>query len=82
MADEPGSPAAQGDVAAAEQLAERLKQAHRRVRELPLPPEDKQRVTQRLLALTDASKHDVGRAALRLDRLLADLDEGRAPASE
>ena len=49
------------------------------MRDLPLAPEDKQRVAQRLIALTDASKHDVGRASARLDTLLADLDEGRAP---
>lgn len=67
---------------AAQALAARLKDAHRRVRDLPLAPEDKQRVTQRLIALTDASKHDVDRAALRLDRLLADLEQGRISPSE
>jgi hypothetical protein len=80
--EDPGSSAAQGDLAAAEELAVRLKAAHKRVRDLPFEPEDKARVAKRLLALTDASKHDVARAALRLDKLLADLDEGRLPAPD
>ena len=64
------------------QLAERLRDAHRRVARLDATPDDKGRVTRRLLALTDASKHDVGRASLRLDRLLADLDAGRLPGGD
>ena len=60
-------------------LAVRLRDAHRRVRDLEAEPEVKARVARRLIALTDASKHDVGRASARLDRLLADLDEGRLP---
>lgn len=58
-------------------LAERLREAHRRVRALDVDDAEKARVTARLVALTDASKHDVGRAARRLDLLLADLDAGR-----
>ena len=64
------------------QLAERLRDAHRRVAHLDASPDDKGRVVRRLLALTDASKHDVGRASLRLDRLLADLDAGRLPGGD
>ena len=60
-------------------LAERLKDAHTRVRLLDADAGTKARVARRLVALTDASKHDVGRAALRLDALLADLDAGRLP---
>ena len=60
-------------------LAERLKDAHARVRRLDADAGTKARVARRLVALTDASKHDVGRAALRLDALLADLDAGRLP---
>ena len=67
------------DDALAADLAVRLKDAHRRVRALDVDPEVKGRVARRLLALTDASKHDLGRASARLDRLLADLDEGRLP---
>lgn len=69
------SPAAPED-SLAEELSARLLAAHRRVRSLDLEPQDKERVVKRLLALTDASKHDVGRASRRLDALLEDLDEG------
>ena len=58
-------------------LADRLLTAHRRLREADLPVEEKRRAARRLIALTDASKHDVGRAAARLDAFLADLDAGR-----
>jgi hypothetical protein len=67
------------DDALAADLAVRLRDAHRRVRDLDADPEVKARVARRLIALTDASKHDVGRASTRLDRLLADLDAGRLP---
>ena len=67
------------DDALAADLAVRLRDAHRRVRDLDAEPEVKARVARRLIALTDASKHDVGRASARLDRLVADLDEGRLP---
>ncbi len=63
----------------AAELAVRLKAAHARVRRLDVNGEAKARVTRRLLALTDASKHDVGRASARLDVLLSDLDAGRLP---
>ncbi len=61
----------------ADRLAERLLAAHQRVRAAALPADEKGRVARRLIALTDASKHDVPRAAARLDALLADLDAGR-----
>ncbi len=61
----------------ADLLADRLLEAHRRVRAAELAPEDRARVSRRLIAITDASKHDVARAATRLDLLLADLDAGR-----
>lgn len=63
-------------------LGDRLLQASRRVRELDLPPADRERAARRLVAITDASKHDLGRASQRLDALLADLDAGRVSASE
>ncbi len=63
------------------QLATRLRDAHRRVAALDVPDDQKARVARRLIALTDASKRDVGRASARLDRLLADLDAGRLPVA-
>ena len=68
------------DLAAA--LAVRLRDAHRRVATWPGPDDQKARLTRRLIALTDASKHDLHRASVRLERLLADLDEGRLPAGD
>ncbi len=64
-----------GDLAA--DLAARLREAHRRVARLDVPDDEKARAARRLLALTDASKHDLARASARLDRFLADLDAGR-----
>ena len=61
------------------ELARRLRDAHRRVAQLEGNDDEKACVTGRLIALTDASKHDVGRASARLDHLLADLDAGRQP---
>jgi hypothetical protein len=63
-------------------LAARLLEAHRRVRSWPGPEAEKARATRRLLAISDASKHDVRRAAKRLDAFLSDLDEGRVSAAE
>ncbi len=59
------------------ELARRLREAHRRVASLEVDDDEKRRVATRLIALTDASKHDVARASARLDLLLADLDAGR-----
>ena len=64
------------------ELARRLKQAHRRVASLNVDDDEKARVARRLIALTDASKRDVGRASHRLDLLLADLDAGRRLAPD
>ena len=66
----------------AAELSQRLREAHRRVASLNVEPDEKARVARRLIALSDASKHDIGRASARLDRLLADLDQGRVPAPE
>ena len=63
-------------------LSQRLRDAHRRVARLDVPQEDKARATRRLLAISDASKHDLGRASTRLDALLADLDAGRVSARD
>jgi hypothetical protein len=66
----------------AAELATRLRDAHRRVASLKGTPDEKARVARRLIALTDASKHDLQRASTRLDLLLADLDAGLMPAPE
>ena len=58
----------------AEQLAIRLRDAHRRIVSLELPECEKSRVARRLIALSDVAKTDLKRASARLDRLLADLD--------
>jgi hypothetical protein len=67
---------------AAAQLADRLRDAHRRVRSLKVPDDEKARATRRLLAISDASKHDVQRAAKRLEQFLSDLDERRIAAAD
>ena len=66
----------------AAELADRLLEAHRRVRSLDVPTDEKARATRRLLAISDASKHDVTRAATRLAAFLADLDAGRIAAAD
>jgi hypothetical protein len=63
-------------------LAEHLRTAHRRVAALDVDPVVKRRAAQRLLALSDAAKHDTTRAAARLDRFLQDLDAGRVTTSD
>ncbi|MFD0888426.1 hypothetical protein ACFQ08_28160 [Streptosporangium algeriense] len=55
-------------------LARRLRDAHRRVRVLTLSPELRERLTRRLLSICDLAKHDLHRAAGRLDLFLLDLD--------
>ena len=61
------------------ELSERLRLAHRRVASLDASGEEKARITRRLLAISDATKHDLGRAAQRLDTFLSDLDAGWRP---
>ena len=63
-------------------LAAELSAAHRRVRELDLPNEQKALATRRLLAISDAAKRDIERASRRLHAFLEDLDEGRVSAKE
>jgi hypothetical protein len=64
------------------QLAESLRLAHRRVAALELDGAAKERASHRLLAISDAAKHDTTRAAVRLERMMLDLDEGRVAAAE
>lgn len=74
--------APEDDVVLAGELSGRLREAHRRVRDLDASDAVKGAVTRRLIAVTTASKHDVRRASLRLDLLLADLDAGRYAQDE
>jgi hypothetical protein len=60
-------------------LSLRLRDAHRRVASLEYPDDEKARVLRRLLAISDATKHDLGRASERLDVFLSDLDAGWRP---
>jgi hypothetical protein len=57
-----------------EVLARRLRDAHRRVRALPAPEEERIRLAKRLLAICDAAKRDIHHATLRLEAFIADLD--------
>ena len=63
-------------------LSRRLREAHRRVRSVEATPDEKARVTKRLLAISDAAKHDLARASTRLDALIADLAAGSYPRPE
>ena len=55
-------------------LSRRLRETHRRVAGLQVSDVEKSRVTRHLIAITDASKHDLSRASGRLDRLIAEVD--------
>jgi hypothetical protein len=65
-----------------DRLSAQLVEAHRRVRALDVPKDETARVTRRLLAISDAAKHDLQRAATRLDAFLDDLDHGRIAAAD
>ncbi|MGZ6825480.1 MAG: SCO5555 family protein [Mycobacteriales bacterium] len=60
-------------------LSLRLRDAHRAVAALDWPDEEKARATRHLLAISDATKHDLSRASRRLDVFMEDLREGRRP---
>jgi hypothetical protein len=62
------------DEALLKELSEQLRQAHARVASLHVSAEEKASTTRRLLAISDAAKHDVRRAAQRLDAFIAELD--------
>ncbi|MGW7519591.1 SCO5555 family protein [Streptomyces sp. NPDC054796] len=65
-----------------DRLAARLKEAHTRVRTLQVPEGVRVALTRKLLVITAASKHDLSEAERRLDRLMADIDEGRFPEEQ
>ncbi|KIF02545.1 hypothetical protein [Streptomyces sp. NPDC093801] len=65
-----------------ELVADRLKEAHTRVRALQVPEGVRMALSRKLLVVTAASKHDLADAARRLDRLMKDLDEGRFPEGD
>lgn len=65
-----------------EVVADRLKQAHTRVRTLQVPEGVRMALTRKLLVITAGAKHDLADAARRLDRLMKDLDEGRFPEGD
>ncbi|MEV4171136.1 MULTISPECIES: hypothetical protein [unclassified Nonomuraea] len=56
-----------------DELARRLREAHRRVRMLPAT--EKERLSRRYLAICDLAKRDPERAAVRLQAFLASLDD-------
>ncbi|QYC44562.1 hypothetical protein Nocox_35000 [Nonomuraea coxensis DSM 45129] len=62
-----------------DELARRLREAHRRVRLLPAadPAVDKARLARRYLAICDLAKRDPERAAARLEAFLSALDTPR-----
>lgn len=60
-------------------VAERLKQAHARVRALNVSDETRRVLVRRLLAVTESAKRDLPAAARRLGRIVADLEAGRLP---
>ncbi|MFZ4162337.1 hypothetical protein ACOZDE_28585 [Streptomyces griseoincarnatus] len=63
-------------------VAVRLKEAHSRVRALQVPEGVRMALTRKLLVITAAAKRDLAGAARRLERFMADLDEGRIPGEE
>ncbi|WP_424211593.1 hypothetical protein ACN20G_05525 [Streptomyces sp. BI20] len=65
-----------------ELVADRLKEAHARVRTLQVPEGVRMTLSRKLLVVTAAAKHDLADAARRLDRLMKDLDEGRFPEGD
>lgn len=65
-----------------DRLAARLKEAHQRVRTLSVQEAVRTALSKKLLVITGAAKHDLADAERRLERLMADLDEGRFPVQQ
>ncbi|SDQ37805.1 hypothetical protein [Thermostaphylospora chromogena] len=64
-----------------EDVARRLREAHRRVRVLAADSERKTRLARRLVTISDAAKRDLAVAAARLSRFMEDLDALESGAS-
>lgn len=64
---------AEDDGAVFAELSKKLRDTHRLVGGLQVPGDEKASITRRLLVITDASKHDLKRALVRLDALIAEL---------
>jgi hypothetical protein len=60
-------------------LADGLRTAQERVAALEVPEAEKSRVRRHLVAISDASKHDLRRADQRLQAFLRDLEERFPP---
>jgi hypothetical protein len=60
-------------------VAERLKEAHARVRALDVSDTTRASLTRSLLLVTEAAKRDLPEAARRLARFVDDLDSGYPP---
>ncbi len=56
-----------------DELARRLRDAHRRVRALAVPGAEKMRMARRLLTICDVAKRDLDHASARLAPFLEDL---------
>jgi hypothetical protein len=69
----PEEPVGPADEALYALVAERLKQAHSRVRALDVSAERRAALTRRLLQVTEAAKRDLPEAARRLSRFLDEL---------
>ena len=54
-------------------LSSRLREAHRRLAALPVSETEKAYLAGRVIVISDAAKHDLRRASVRLDRLLEEL---------
>ena len=67
--------AADDDGAVFAELSSKLRDTHRLVAALEVPNDEKASITRRLIVITDASKHDLRRALVRLDALIAELPE-------
>lgn len=62
-------------------VADRLKEAHTRVRALQVPEGVRMALTRKLLIITAVAKHDLTEATRRLERFMSDLD-GRFPQGQ
>ncbi|WP_030299427.1 hypothetical protein [Streptomyces katrae] len=62
--------------------ADRLTEAHTKVRTLQVPEGVRTALSRKLLVVTAGVKHDLADAARRLDGSMKDLGEGRSPEGD